>query len=94
MALDHNFGNGKITKEDITWPGSIEEAKAAIKSLHDRWTARLSEMTNEQFLSKKYAKWPFDNRNFADIALCLNGEFMKNTAEIGSGRFLYAAANR
>jgi hypothetical protein len=51
-------------------------------------------MTNEQFLSKKYAKWPFDNRNFADIALWLNGEFMKNTAEIGSGRFLYAAANR
>jgi hypothetical protein len=36
MALDHNFGNGKMTKEDITWPDSIDEAKAAIKSLLDR----------------------------------------------------------
>ncbi|WP_156943718.1 hypothetical protein [Alkaliphilus transvaalensis] len=33
---------------------------------------------------------PLADGNFADIALWLNGELMKNTAEIGYGRFLYA----
>lgn len=38
---------------------------------------------------KHNAKWPLDERNFADTALWLNAELMKNTAEIGYARFLY-----
>lgn len=93
MALDHNFGEGTKTKEDISWPGSVDAAKAAIRSLHDQWAARLSEMTDEDFHSAGNAKWPFEGRSFADIALWLNGELMKNAAEIGQGRFLYATAS-
>lgn len=66
--------------------------KAAIRSLHDQWAARLSEMADEDFRSAKHAKWPFEGRSFVDIALWLNGELMKNVAEIGYGRFLYASA--
>ena len=42
-----------------------------------------------QVLMKHNAKWPLDERNFADTALWLNAELMKNTAEIGYARFLY-----
>lgn len=65
--------------------------KVKIRSLHDQWVAKVSEMTDEDFQSDQYSRWPFDKRGFADVALWLNGEFMKNTAEIGSGRFLNAA---
>ena len=33
-ALDYNFGNGILQREDILWPGSVKEAKAKIQSLH------------------------------------------------------------
>ena len=35
-----------------------------------------------------------EGRSFADTALWLNGELMKNVAEIGYGRFLYAACKK
>lgn len=90
-ALDSNFGDGTLRKEDIPWPGSIEKAKEAIRTLHDKWILKLNELTYEDYLSAKYTKWPLENRSFVDIALWLNGELMKNVAEIGNGRFLYAA---
>ena len=33
-ALDYNFGNGILQREDILWPGSVKETKAKIQSLH------------------------------------------------------------
>lgn len=33
-ALDYNFGNGTLQREDILWPGSVKETKAKIQSLH------------------------------------------------------------
>jgi len=93
-ALDWNFGEATLKKEDITWPGSVEKAKAAIESLHDKWISKLNDLPDEDFQLKHYAKWPFEDRSFADIALWLNGELMKNAAEIGYGRFLYAACRK
>ncbi|MDF2892395.1 MAG: DinB superfamily protein [Clostridia bacterium] len=89
-ALDCNFGDGAIKKDDIPWPGSVEKAKETIKLLHDKWVSKLNELTEEEYYSKQYAKWPLEDRNFIDTALWLNGELMKNAAEIGYGRFLYA----
>ena len=88
-ALDYNFGNGSIKKEQITWPGSIENAKEVIESLHEKWVSKLSELSDGELLMKHNAKWPLDERNFADTALWLNAELMKNAAEIGYARFLY-----
>ena len=88
-ALDYNVGNGSIKKEDITWPGSIENAKEVIESLHEKWVSKLSELSDGELLMKHNAKWPLDERNFADTALWLNAELMKNAAEIGYARFLY-----
>ena len=89
-ALDWNFGDGTLNKEDILWPGNVEQAKVTIKLLHDQWVSKLNELADEEYQLKQYAKWPLSDRNFADIALWLNGELMKNVAEIGYGRFLYA----
>lgn len=46
-------------------------------------------MSDAEYQSQRYAKWPLEGRSFADTALWLNGELMKNVAEIGYGRFLY-----
>jgi hypothetical protein len=89
-ALDCNFGDDTLNKEDIPWPGSIDKAKVTIKLLHDKWVSKLNELSDEEYHLKQYAKWPLADRSFADIALWLNGELMKNAAEIGYGRFLYA----
>ncbi len=90
-ALDHNFGKGTLRKEDIPWPGTVESAKAAISALHEEWVARLNSLSEADYLSEQYSIWPLPGRSFSDTALWLNGEFMKNTAEIGYGRFLYAS---
>jgi len=93
-ALDYNFGDGTLKKEDITWPGSVEKAKEEINILHDKWVEKLINMSDAEYQLHKYAKWPLEDRSFADTALWLNGELMKNVAEIGYGRFLYAACKK
>jgi len=85
---------GTLKKEDITWPGSVEKAKEEIKTLHDKWVEKLINMSDVEYQSQQYAKWPLEGRSFADTALWLNGELMKNVAEIGYGRFLYAACKK
>ena len=89
-AIDYNFGDGTLKKEDIHWPGSVEKAKATISLLHDKWVSKLNDLPDADYQLKQYAKWPLVDRSFADIALWLNAELMKNAAEIGYGRFLYA----
>lgn len=91
MAIDYNFGSGSIKKEDIPWPGSVEKAKEAIIFLHDTWVSKLNTLTHMEYQSNQHCIWPFTDREFTDIALWLNGELMKNVAEIGYGRFLYAS---
>jgi|SRR5690554_1595204 len=94
MALNYNFGDGTLKKEDIPWTGSVEKAKATIRLLHDKWVLKLNELGEEEYHLSKYSKWPLQDRNFADIGLWLNAELMKNAAEIGYGRFLFAACTK
>ncbi|MDF2513969.1 MAG: hypothetical protein K0S04_3835 [Herbinix sp.] len=93
-ALDYNFGYGILKKEDIPWPESVEKAKATISLLHDKWVSKLNALSDAEYQSEQYAKWSLSDRSFADIALWLNAELMKNASEIGYGRFLYAAREK
>lgn len=68
-SLDCNFGDGTLRKEEILWPGSIEKAKNTIKLLHDQWVTKLIDLTEIDYNSKKYSKWPLEDRSFVDIAL-------------------------
>ncbi|WP_415064501.1 hypothetical protein [Lacrimispora sp.] len=53
------------------------------------WVSKLNRLSDAEYVSKQYTKWPLIDRSFLDTALWLNGELMKNAAEIGYGRFLY-----
>ena len=55
------------------------------------WKTTLSASKENRIIKKEDIKWPFEGQNMYSLALWLNAEFMKNVAEIGAGRFLYAA---
>ncbi|HYE81767.1 MAG TPA: DinB family protein [Clostridia bacterium] len=91
MVFDYAFGNGTLTREAINWPGSVTAAREKIIQLHDEWKTKLETLPDEELFSGKRTKWPFEDRPFYELAAWLNLELMKNAAEIGCGRFLYAS---
>lgn len=91
-ALNYNFGDGTLTKDDVLWPGSVSMVKVKIQELYVEWKENLNSLKEDDFTQGYHAKWPFENECFANTALWLNAELMKNAAEIGYGRFLYCAA--
>lgn len=80
-----------IEKEEVQWPGSLEAALREVRRCHEEWLEWIGSLSEEELLSTEPCRWPFAEHSVAELALWLNGEFMKNTAEIGMGRFLYAS---
>lgn len=89
MVLDHGFGNGTLSREQIVWPGSAGAVNAQIHGLCDQWLAIL-QSPQIDFASTKHTKWPFESRPLSDLVAWANIELVKNAAELGYGRFLYA----
>jgi hypothetical protein len=90
MALDHSFGEGKLTREEVTWPGSAEGVREWLGQLQGRWRAELEKLGEEDLRSAARTRWPFRERPFGDVVAWVNVELTKNAAEIGYARFLYA----
>lgn len=93
MVLDYSFGHGTLTRADVGCLGNIHETRERIARLRDEWEAAVAELSDEAFLSSNRTKWPFADRPFHELAAWLNLELMKNAAEIGYCRFLYATRN-
>ncbi|MFW6079301.1 MAG: DinB family protein [Gemmatimonadota bacterium] len=91
MALDHSFGGGTLRREDVTWPGGADAARAWLTGLREDWRSALSRLSDDDWRSAERVRWPFTGRPFHRLAGWLNLELMKNAAEIGYCRFLYAA---
>ena len=91
MVLDHTWGPATLTREDVFWPGSIEAANQQISELSQTWLNRLSSLPDDAWLATAQTRWPFTDRPFSELAAWLNIELMKNAAEIGYCRFLYAS---
>lgn len=91
MALDHSFGSATLRREDVTWPGDGDGVRSWFDNLHVRWEGELGRLTDDMLLSTERARWPLTRRPFADVIAWVNLELMKNAAEIGYARFLYAA---
>ena len=91
MVLDHSFGEGRLRREDIIWPGNAAAAVAWISGLESRGVEALDVLTEAELQSSQLTRWPFLDRPFADVAAWVNLELTKNAAEIGYARFLYAA---
>lgn len=90
MVLNHSFGSGTLTREDILSMGNVQETRDRINQLSCEWKREVSALTDEAFRSTARTAWPFTDKPFHDVAAWLNLELMKNAAEIGYCRFLYA----
>ena len=90
MALDHSFGPGLLSREEVVWPGTADGVREWIGRLQDRWRGALAEVTDDDLRSTERTRWPFRDRPFGDVIAWANVELTKNAAEIGYARFLYA----
>jgi hypothetical protein len=94
MVLDHSFGPGTLTREQVGWPGSAEAVRESINRRQIEWRAVLEPLTGADLESSERTRWPFQGRPFGDVVGWLNVELTKNAAEIGYARFLYAVRER
>ena len=94
MTLEHAFGAATLTRHDVLWPGDADGVRQWHGGLEARWRAELARMTDEDLRSAERSRWPFRDRPFGDIVAWVNIELMKNAAEIGYARFLYAVRER
>ncbi len=92
MVLDHSFGAGGLSREDVAWPGGADELRERIYELEADWRNRLGELSDDYLQSTALTRWPIQDRPFRDVVAWLNIELAKNAAEIGYARFLYAVS--
>jgi hypothetical protein len=90
MVLNHSFGDGTLTGADVLWPGSADEVREWFGQLQRDWQGAVTQLSDDDLRATTQTRWPFQERPFADIIAWVNIELMKNAAEIGYARFLYA----
>ena len=90
MVLDHSFGTRSLTRASVPWPGGAAEARDWITRLSARWRDSLEHVTEYDVRAMNRTQWPFKERSFGDVIAWVNLELMKNAAELGYARFLYA----
>lgn len=90
MALDHSFGTASLARERIAWPGTADGVRQELDKLHGSWRSALADLDDTDLLSMRRTRWPMRDRPFCDVVAWANIELMKNAAEIGYARFLYA----
>jgi hypothetical protein len=91
MVVEHSFGIGTLTRDDIPWPGDADAVRDRIGQLHAMWRERLATITDAELASTARTRWPFTDRSFGDVVAWVTVELTKSAAEIGYVRFLYGA---
>lgn len=89
MVLDHSLGNGELTREAVTWPGSVRRRSHRDRSPRGQVASVLEQATPADLQSTERTRWPFRYRPFGDVVAWVNVKLTKNGAEIGYARFLY-----
>ncbi len=90
MALNHSFGDGTLMRKAIVWPGDADGVRAWIGGLHREWHRAIQHLSDDELRSTDRTRWPFQDRPLADVVAWANLELIKNAAEIGYTRFLFA----
>jgi hypothetical protein len=90
MTLNHSFGDGRLTRDEVSWPGTADAVREWVARLERQWRAVLEHVSDADLQSTERTRWPFQARPFGDIVAWANVELAKNAAEIGYARFLYA----
>ncbi len=91
MAINHNFGDQSLARQNVTWAGSAEAAVARIQSRQSEWRTILAALSETNLHASERVRWPFKDRAVGDLVAWVNIELTKNAAEIGYARFLYGA---
>ena len=94
MVLNRSFGDATLARENVMWPRSADNVRASLGQLQTQWPEMLKDITDEDLRSAERTRWPFGERPFGDLVAWVNVELMKNAAEIGYARFLYAVRAR
>lgn len=90
MVLDHSYGRGTLSREEVFWPGTAEATRIWIHGFRAQWKAQIDRLTDADLQSTQQTRWPFQGRPFGDVLAWANVELTKSAAEIGYARFLYA----
>ena len=75
---------------NVMSPGNADDTRTWIGGLQGQWRAVLEQIADKDLRSVERTRWPFKGRPFGDLIAWVNIELMKNGAEIGYARFLYA----
>lgn len=93
MVYDHAFAERRLTRQDITWPGSADATVEWIRGCHRRWTGAVESLVDADLDDPARADWPYrDGRPFGYFLAWYSVELTKNAAEIGQLRTLYRVA--
>jgi hypothetical protein len=92
MVLNHSFGDGTLSREHVLWPGDAGLVRQWLGQLQEEWRVALEQITDDDLRSTQRTRWPFQDRPFGDVVAWVNVELVKNGAEIGYARFLYAVS--
>lgn len=91
-AVDHAEGRTPPDRTAVYWPGDAAATLARLAELRIAWLAVLDRCGDTELDSPSAHPWPADaGLTLAHQAAWVNGELMKNTAEIGQLRLLRAA---
>jgi hypothetical protein len=87
------FGDGGLTHSDATWPGTADGARAQLARCYEQWRTNVEGLAETDLASDALAAGcgRLAGRPFGRVVAWVNMELMKNAAEIGSARRLYAA---
>lgn len=94
MVLDHSFGSGVLSRQNVMWPGDADDVRERLGQLQERWRVMLEQVADDDLRSVQRTRWPFRDRPFGDVIAWVNVELTKNAAEIGYARFFYAVRAR
>jgi hypothetical protein len=90
MVHDHSFGEGRLARGDVEWPGSASAVRDWLGRLESQWRSAIASLAPDELASTDRTRWPFASRPFRDVVAWVNVELTKNAAEVGYARFLYA----
>lgn len=90
MVVDHSFGDASLDRHSVSCPPDAEAIAVELTSRHQDWVHRVSGLNDQELRASQRTRWPFQDRPFADVLGWVNVELVKNAAEIGYARFLYA----
>ncbi|AOS66048.1 DinB family protein [Actinoalloteichus hymeniacidonis] len=93
VTLDHAQGRPPRERGEIRWPGTAQGTVEWLRSLSTEWSSVLDRITEADLDAPATFPWQ-DNPDMtvAHTIGWVNGELMKNVAEIGQLRLLRAAS--